>query len=164
MADKWTDQGWPVLTMTTQVENSIPRMQHSKFLLSETRVTDQCLEQQTNHSFIHFKHNYKLPTVAATVSFGIKAIMSLWNWQVPTAAVLTTPLSNFIAIGEHQIFCLRDFIRSDDKTSFVITKQLTVPYVQLVMISQQVVTLVIRVGKMEDDNCSYLLPSCHYQC
>ena len=34
----------------------------------------------------------------------------------------------------------------------------------MVMISLQVVTRVITVGQMEEDNCSYLLPLCHYQC
>ena len=115
MADKWTDQGWPVLTMTTQVENSIPRMQHSKFLLSETRVTDQCLEQQTNHSFIHFKHNYKLPTVAATICFSVSFIAMYANCTILQELLFNNQFQCFVPTevfpirsGHSLVSCLFD--------------------------------------------------------
>ena len=41
---------------------------HSQNAILKFVLTNQCLNHQTNHSFIHSKHNSKLPKVAATQS------------------------------------------------------------------------------------------------
>ena len=51
--EAWTDQSWPALTMATQVENSIPRMQHSNYYYQKPRQLTSALSiKQTTQLFI----------------------------------------------------------------------------------------------------------------